>query len=424
MIDRVDRPIDGLFAFSLAGAGVLLIAAGPPRRLPALGLAGERPRGDPADGPVRGLRERLQGARVTRTFATRTSVGFEAERDGVRWWLSADRAGLRCDPPIEGVLPEGEPWRGEAPGGEALVAGQRSLLAEGARAAAAALLRKARERLRRRVNAIDADLEAMEAGAERASFAAIFVPQAATARPGQAALVAVDWSSGEPREVSFPLAPGKGAREQLDALFARSKRLRAGMPAARRRRDEAQLGVLMIDEALDALPLAPDAAAVQALVSALAAELPGDARLSAPSQRQGPGRREGAALPYRRYEGAGGRPILVGRDAAANDELTLHVAGPRDLWLHARGWAGAHVIVPGWDAGASEALLDAATLAAHFSGARGEDFVEVQYAQRRHVRKRRGSPPGQVEATSEKILGLRVEGARLARLLATCDREV
>ena len=88
------------------------------------------------------------------------------------------------------------------------------------------------------------------------------------------------------------------------------------------------------------------AAAVQALVSALAAELPGDARLSAPSQRQGPGRREGAALPYRRYEGAGGRPILVGRDAAANDELTLHVAGPRDLWLHARGWAGAHVIVP------------------------------------------------------------------------------
>ena len=43
---------------------------------------------------------------------------------------------------------------------------------------------------------------------------------------------------------------------------------------------------------------------------------------------------------------AGDRAILVGRGAADNDALTLHVGRPHDLWLHARGVTGAHVIVP------------------------------------------------------------------------------
>ena len=131
-------------------------------------------------------------------------------------------------------------------------------------------------------------------------------------------------------------------------------------------------------------------------------------------------------VPYRRFASRSGMPILVGKDARRNDELTVTVARPGDLWLHAKGSAGAHVIVPGWSKQGNldpETLLDAATLAAHFSDQRGESLVDVSYADRRHVRKRRGSAPGLVEVTAERVLLVRMEDERLGRLLASEGRE-
>jgi hypothetical protein len=110
----------------------------------------------------------------------------------------------------------------------------------------------------------------------------------------------------------------------------------------------------------------------------------------------------------------------VGRGAADNDALTLHHARPHDLWLHARDAAGGHVLVP-LDRGATcpaDLLVDAATLAAHFSARRGEPVVDVRYAPRRQVRKVRGTPPGLVTVMRERVMALRLEPARLTRLLA------
>lgn len=82
---------------------------------------------------------------------------------------------------------------------------------------------------------------------------------------------------------------------------------------------------------------------------------------------------------------------------------------------------GAHVVVP-LPKGAScppELLVDAALLAAHHSEARGENPVEVTYAERRYVRKTKGAAPGQVQIQREKVLLLRVDSERLSRLLAS-----
>ena len=66
----------------------------------------------------------------------------------------------------------------------------------------------------------------------------------------------------------------------------------------------------------------------------------------------------------------------------------------------------------------ADRLVDAAHLAAHFSEAREEAVVEVQYTPRRYLRKPKGSAPGFVVVDREKVLVLRVEQGRLARLLA------
>ena len=131
--------------------------------------------------------------------------------------------------------------------------------------------------------------------------------------------------------------------------------------------------------------------------------------------------REPVRQPYRSFVGHAGARILVGRGGADNDALTLHVARPHDLWLHAKGRAGAHVIVPlekGRDCPA-ELLVDAAHLAAHFSDAREETVVEVQHTPRRHLRKPKGSAPGFVLTPREKVIVLRVDRARIAELVAS-----
>jgi len=67
-------------------------------------------------------------------------------------------------------------------------------------------------------------------------------------------------------------------------------------------------------------------------------------------------------------------------------------------------------------------LIDAAHLAAHFSDLRGEPSAEIQHTERRYLRKPKGAAPGAVNVDREKVLLLRLEPARLARLLASEKR--
>ena len=121
----------------------------------------------------------------------------------------------------------------------------------------------------------------------------------------------------------------------------------------------------------------------------------------------------------RRFTALGGLEIRVGKGARENDRLTLSGARGHDLWLHARGTPGAHVLLrlAKGQSPPTEALLDAAHLAAHYSSARGEGKVEVTYTEARNVRKAKGAPAGQVTVASERTMLLRVEPARLVRLL-------
>ncbi|HET9983895.1 MAG TPA: NFACT RNA binding domain-containing protein [Longimicrobiales bacterium] len=96
----------------------------------------------------------------------------------------------------------------------------------------------------------------------------------------------------------------------------------------------------------------------------------------------------------------GGFEVLVGKGARENDELTLRVAEPDDLWLHAAGYAGSHVVIRRPEGVAEiprEVVERAAQLAAWHSKARNaRGKVEVHVCRAGDVRKRRGAPAGEV----------------------------
>lgn len=102
-----------------------------------------------------------------------------------------------------------------------------------------------------------------------------------------------------------------------------------------------------------------------------------------------------------------GIEIIVGRNARQNDSVTFQMAAPGDVWLHARGVPGSHVIVRSAGRAAPQRTLEqAAALAAAHSAAHESTSVAVDYTERRFVRRSRGGP-GMVTYTNEKTVHAR-----------------
>ncbi len=279
------------------------------------------------------------------------------------------------------------------------------------RAETARLLGSERKRASRRCDAIRADLGRLVEAEERARLAALAAPTASRVARGATSVEVIDYATGEAVMREVPLDKTIGPRASLEKIFQRARRLRRGEPVARTRLVAAEASVATLDAALAALAIAEDEPAV------LAARAMG--RLPSPKvTRHKPA--QAPKPPFRTFRTALG-DVLVGRGAARNEELTFRVAKPHHLWLHVRGTPGAHVVVPlkRDQSCASDLLVDAAHLAAHFSDARGERIVEVSYVARKFVRKPRGAPPGTVTMEREKVLSLRVDPARVEHLLTT-----
>jgi predicted ribosome quality control (RQC) complex YloA/Tae2 family protein len=97
------------------------------------------------------------------------------------------------------------------------------------------------------------------------------------------------------------------------------------------------------------------------------------------------------------YISSDGFDIYVGKNNRQNDELTLRMAGPADIWMHTKEIPGSHVIVVTNGTEPPEATLnEAAHLAAYYSRGRASALVPVDYTQKRHVKKPNGAKPGMV----------------------------
>lgn len=97
--------------------------------------------------------------------------------------------------------------------------------------------------------------------------------------------------------------------------------------------------------------------------------------------------------------------IWIGRNARQNEEVTFGKGSPEDLWLHARGVHGAHVIIKSGGRNVPTSVVErAAGLAAYYSAARNEAYVPVDVTERRYVRKIKGGKVGMVTYRNESTL--------------------
>lgn len=111
-----------------------------------------------------------------------------------------------------------------------------------------------------------------------------------------------------------------------------------------------------------------------------------------------------AVSPFRKIK-AGKYEIWIGKNARSNDKLTSR-AHKEDVWLHARGVGGSHVIIRMGNTKEyppKDIILRAASYAAYYSKAKGMRTAPVMYTKRKYVRKPKGAAPGAVVVEREQV---------------------
>ncbi|MBR1772643.1 MAG: NFACT family protein [Eubacterium sp.] len=97
-----------------------------------------------------------------------------------------------------------------------------------------------------------------------------------------------------------------------------------------------------------------------------------------------------------------GYDIFVGKNNIQNDELTFNIATGKDLWFHAKQMPGSHVIVKlkssdkGLEDVPDSVFEEAASLAAFYSSGSAAPKVEIDYTERKNLKKPPQAKPGYV----------------------------
>lgn len=212
--------------------------------------------------------------------------------------------------------------------------------------------------------------------------------------PGQATL---EWE-GE----MIPLEPPAAPKEVAEKLFERYRKMQGAVQQTPELIEGATLEVNYLAEflvQLEQVTRYDDLTELQAEWQRYRGDRGG--AVSPPGRKKPAPKRR---LPKPLVDQAG-NTLLIGRSGSQNDAVTFDMAGPDDLWLHARGVPGAHVILKAVNP-AAEVIARAAAVAAWYSAARSSGKVEVDVTLRKHVRKIKGAPPGMVIYRHEETISV------------------
>lgn len=205
--------------------------------------------------------------------------------------------------------------------------------------------------------------------------------------PESKSLTCLNYYTNE--EITIPLDPDLTARENSIRYFDRYNKLK--------RTGEA-LDKLLIEtkdeiDHLESISTALNIALYEEDLSQIKEELTEYGYIRRHGPQKG-AKRQQKSKPFH-YISSDGYDIFVGKNNFQNEELTFKIATGNDWWFHAKGVPGSHVIVKSNNEELPDRVFEeAARLAAYYSQNKTADKVEIDYIQKKHVKKVNGAKPG------------------------------
>ena len=285
---------------------------------------------------------------------------------------------------------------------------ERTLVEERAQQARLRMLKKSLAKTLRRIDAWRQDLTMAAAYRDYARYGELLKANLTATAAGMDRITLIDYYDPSLPEVTLPLDPTKSALHNMNEYF---RKHRKHLSAER----ELPPRIAGAEQEVEALHREMTSIKEGTWAVAFPTSPAPSARKTDSSLRRSAHKRKG---PFRRFMSADGLPIFVGRNAQENEELTFRLAKSDDLWLHARGAPGSHVVVrlaKGADP-PPETLRDAATLALLYSDLKKSGKGDVIYTRRKWVKKAKGQAAGAVIVTQEKTMSVKLDTQRLAAL--------
>ncbi len=266
-----------------------------------------------------------------------------------------------------------------------------------------ALINKNLSRTGRLIGALSGDLQSADRCDEYRQAGDLILAHLKILRTG---MERAELQGYDGKTVEVTLDPKRSPSRNAELYFKKYKKSRTGRDIISARLRQASEEASYLESRLGNLVQANDIDSLLSIRSEFIAR--GYIAQQRPPRRK---TQQGSALPPIKKIIHHGWEILVGKSAAGNDYLTMKIARPDDLWLHAEGMPGSHVLIRNPNAGdiPPEVLVKAASLAAFHSKGKNAGKVPVTYAFARLVKKPKGAKPGLVTLKERKTLMVKPE---------------
>lgn len=274
-----------------------------------------------------------------------------------------------------------------------------------------ARLRKLLKQAKKKVATLEGDLAKASRYREYGRYGELLKGSFASLEPGAESATVIDYYDPAMPELTIPLDPTKDPTSNVAEYFRKYRKYLSAEKHVRPRLAMAMRDLLRLE---DELKKCEQGEQISMTMTKAGNHIPSPS----PRVRSRAESHTSRARGYREFRSQDGLLILVGKTAHDNDVLTFKIAAPDDLWLHARGTPGSHVVVrvPKQQPVPPETLRDAATLALWYSDLRKSGKGEVLYTRRKFVKKSKGQKPGAVHVSREKSLWISIDPERLERL--------
>ena len=228
-------------------------------------------------------------------------------------------------------------------------------------------------------------------------------------KKGMPEAVLPDWSSPGGGTITVPLDIRLSPSQNAQKYFKKYQKARSAQEIAAEQRDK----TLAEMDYLEGMLLDVDKCIGESELEEIRQELVRTGYMKKVTNRRQQ-RQLPQSKPYK-YISEDGIEILVGKNAAQNDRITLS-AKPENLWLHAKNMPGSHVIICCEGEPPLNTMKQAALLAAWYSKGQRSSMVPIDYTLRKFVKKPSGAAPGKVIYTHQKTAYITAEEQEIKRI--------
>ncbi len=210
-------------------------------------------------------------------------------------------------------------------------------------------------------------------------------------RPGKREIELLDYETGE--KVKIPLKPNLSPQKNLENIFKEYKKLKRKAQISEKRIKELEKEILITQLLMDFVKECEEVERIKELL---------------PKKRE---KKREISKRLTVFTLPSGKKLLVGRNAQENETISLKLSNPWEVWFHAKGVPGSHVVLKlrKGEKATEKDLLIAASAAAHFSKAKDSGKVPVDYTFVKNLKKPPGTPKGFITYKGEKTLWVKPE---------------